>query len=184
MQRIAVNASASGGSCGAASIPHSPENTTRLITRGLVSARMSRQSAGSAAGLVISKVGIGAPIKADPSEGKPVWRCSAKLCYGPRMKHPILAAALLAALSAPALSQTPVPSAAATAPVEGLVPVAIDTSAGRIVVALDQRHAPITTANFLRYVDNHRLDGETFYRAMHSGDGGLIQGGVRSDARK
>ena len=40
-----------------------PVNTTRLITRGLVSARMSRQSAGSAAGLVISMVGIGAAYK-------------------------------------------------------------------------------------------------------------------------
>src|SRR5947199_252107 len=86
-------------------------------------------------------------------------------------------ALLLAALiAAPALAQ---------APVEDLVPVAIDTSLGRIVVALDRGHAPITTANFLRYVDNHRLDGETFYRSMHQeGGGGLIQGGVRSDVRK
>ena len=59
-----------------------------------------------------------------------------------------------------------------------LVPVAIDTSLGRIVVALDRSHAPITTANFLHYVDTHRFDGENFYRAMHMGDGGLIQGGV------
>src|SRR5678815_3751485 len=33
---------------GAASSPHSPVNTTRLITRGLVSAKKSRHSAGSA----------------------------------------------------------------------------------------------------------------------------------------
>jgi peptidyl-prolyl cis-trans isomerase A (cyclophilin A) len=65
-----------------------------------------------------------------------------------------------------------------------LVPVAIDTSLGRIVVALDRGHAPVTTANFLRYVDTHRFDGETFYRASHMGDAGLIQGGIRSDARK
>ena len=81
------------------------------------------------------------------------------------------------------------PSSAAPAPPSELVPVAIDTSLGRIVVALDQAHAPITTANFLHYVDTHRFDGETFYRAMHmpgakGGDGGLIQGGVRSDSRK
>jgi peptidyl-prolyl cis-trans isomerase A (cyclophilin A) len=72
----------------------------------------------------------------------------------------------------------------AAAPASDTVPVAIETSAGRIVVALDQAHAPVTTANFLHYVDTHRFDGETFYRAMHMGDGGLIQGGVRSDARK
>ena len=88
-----------------------------------------------------------------------------------------LAAALLA-LSAPALAQT------APAATSGLVPVAIDTSLGRIVVALDQAHAPVTTANFLHYVDTHRLDGETFYRAMRSSGGSLIQGGVRSDSRK
>jgi len=40
-------APASGGSTGATSIPHRPVKTTRLITRGLVSARKSRQSAGS-----------------------------------------------------------------------------------------------------------------------------------------
>src|SRR5207244_13362161 len=64
------------------------------------------------------------------------------------------------------------------------VPVDVDTDAGKIVIALDRLHAPITAANFLRYVDAHRLDGETFYRAMHMGDGGLVQFGVRSDVRK
>ena len=100
------------------------------------------------------------------------------------MKHRILAAALLASLAAPVLAQTGAPSAQATAPKEDLVPVAIDTSLGRIVVALDRGHAPVTTANFLHYVDAHRLDGESFYRAMHSQTSNLIQGGVRSDARK
>ena len=64
------------------------------------------------------------------------------------------------------------------------MPVAIDTSLGRIVVALDKTHAPVTTANFLHYADTHHFDGETFYRAMHVGNGGLIQGGISSDARK
>ena len=100
------------------------------------------------------------------------------------MMHRFLAAALLAVLAAPALSQTPAPAAQATAAQEDLVPVAIDTSLGRIVVALDRRHAPVTTANFLHYVDTHRLDGEVFYRSMHSQTSNLIQGGVRSDARK
>jgi len=94
----------------------------------------------------------------------------------------LVVACLAAPLSAqPAATSSPVQ---APAPRDDLVPVAIDTSAGRIVVALDRGRAPITTANFLRYVDAHRLDGETFYRAMKMGDGGLIQGGVRSDARK
>lgn len=91
-----------------------------------------------------------------------------------------LAAALLAATSAPAFAQ----AAPATWTPTREIPVAIETSDGPIVVALDQTHAPVTTANFLHYVDTHRLDGETFYRAMHVGDGGLIQGGVRSSSLK
>jgi len=108
---------------------------------------------------------------------------------GQRMIHRFLAAALLAVLSIPAFAQTAPATAPAPAPTEDLVPVAIDTSAGRIVVALDRGRAPVTTANFLHYVDTHRFDGETFYRAMHmpdadGKDGGLIQGGIRTDARK
>ncbi len=101
------------------------------------------------------------------------------------MNHRILVAALIAALSAPAFGQAP-PAAAAQAPApkEDLVPVAIDTSLGRIVVALDRGRAPITANNFLHYVDTHRFDGENFYRAMHAYGGGLIQAGVRSDVRK
>jgi peptidyl-prolyl cis-trans isomerase A (cyclophilin A) len=101
------------------------------------------------------------------------------------MKHRFIAAALLVTLASPAFAQ-----AAAPAPTtkEDLVPVAIDTSLGRIVVALDRGHAPATTANFLHYVDTHRFDGQNFYRAMHipdanGADGGLIQGGITTDAR-
>jgi peptidyl-prolyl cis-trans isomerase A (cyclophilin A) len=105
------------------------------------------------------------------------------------MKHRFLAALMLAAIAVPAVAQTAAPTAEAPAPKEDLVPVAIDTSLGRIVVALDRGRAPITTANFLHYVDTHRLDGQNFYRAMHmsdgkGGDGGLIQGGITTDARK
>jgi peptidyl-prolyl cis-trans isomerase A (cyclophilin A) len=92
------------------------------------------------------------------------------------MKRIILAAAALAVLSFPASAQE------ATVDT-GPVPVAIDTSLGRIVVALDQAHAPLTTANFQAYVDAHKFDGETFYRAMPTDQAGLIQGGIR-DARK
>ncbi len=100
------------------------------------------------------------------------------------MINRFLAAALLAAIAGPAFSQAPAPATP-----EDLVSVAIDTSAGRIVVALDRGHAPVTTANFLHYVDTHRFDGQYFYRAMHvadanGADGGLIQGGVTTDARK
>ena len=42
----------------------------------------------------------------------------------------------------------------------------------------------MTTANFLAYVDSGKLNGESFYRAMPLTAGGLIQGGITSDARK
>jgi peptidyl-prolyl cis-trans isomerase A (cyclophilin A) len=102
------------------------------------------------------------------------------------MKHRFLAAMLFAVLPSTLFAQAPAsPATQAPALRAELVPVAIDTSLGRIVVALDKIHAPITTANFLHYVDTHRFDGETFYRALHQEDGGgLIQGGVSSDVRK
>ena len=56
--------------------------------------------------------------------------------------------------------------------------------ADTIRIALDQAHAPVTTANFLKYVESGRFNGEGFYRALKYGGGGLIQGGITSDARK
>lgn len=105
------------------------------------------------------------------------------------MTRRIMLAALAALIAAPALAQpTPAPATAAPAAVEDLVEVALETSLGRIVLALDKGRAPLTTANFLKYVDSHRLDGQNFYRAMKIGDakdgGGLIQGGITTDARK
>lgn len=65
---------------------------------------------------------------------------------------------LAAILVVPALAQEP--SAG------GLVAVLIDTTAGRIEVAIDPVHAPITAANFLRYVDEGMYDGGRFHRAV------------------
>lgn len=95
----------------------------------------------------------------------------------------IVLAALIAATPAPLFAQ-PSPSAAPQAAKEDLVQVALDTEAGRIVIAVDRGHAPITAKNFLRYVDAKRLDGITFYRAMKLWEGtGLVQGGVRDGAK-
>ncbi|MFL5109491.1 MAG: peptidylprolyl isomerase [Microvirga sp.] len=72
----------------------------------------------------------------------------------------------------------------APAPKHDLVKVALDTDKGRIVLALDRGRAPLTTANFLAYVDKHWFDGQSFYRAFKYGDGGIIQGGVSDGARQ
>lgn len=72
-------------------------------------------------------------------------------------------------------------------PIPGMVRVRIETSAGNIVLALDAKRAPKTTANFLAYVDDGRLDGTGFYRATRRTGNpkfGFVQGGIASDARR
>ncbi|HYG28788.1 MAG TPA: peptidylprolyl isomerase [Allosphingosinicella sp.] len=72
-------------------------------------------------------------------------------------------------------------------PLPDIVRVRLETEAGAIVVALDHRRAPLTTANFVRYVDAGRFDGTTFYRASRtpgSQGRGFIQGGIRRDVRR
>jgi peptidyl-prolyl cis-trans isomerase A (cyclophilin A) len=82
--------------------------------------------------------------------------------------------ALLAALLSVAA-----PLAAQPDPDPASVPVVLETSEGSITVLLEVERAPVTAANFLRYVDERRLDGALFYRAMRLGEGsGLVQAGA------
>ncbi|APL95407.1 peptidylprolyl isomerase [Sphingobium indicum] len=88
---------------------------------------------------------------------------------------------LTAFLSGPALALH------ANRPTPGHTRVAIETSVGAIVVATDDKRAPVTSANFLTYVDDGRFDGVTFYRAARRKSApqlGLIQGGIDTDARR
>jgi peptidyl-prolyl cis-trans isomerase A (cyclophilin A) len=91
------------------------------------------------------------------------------------------AAPLLLALTAAA----PAPR---SAPLPDTVRVAMTTELGTITLDLDARHAPITTRNFVRYVDQHRFDGIVFYRVMRLAWGqqpnGLIQAGTRGDPKR
>lgn len=51
--------------------------------------------------------------------------------------------------------------------------VVIKTNHGAIVVELEAERAPLTSANFLRYVDVHAYDGGSFFRAARDpGDPG------------
>ncbi|MBY0393796.1 MAG: peptidylprolyl isomerase [Novosphingobium sp.] len=72
-------------------------------------------------------------------------------------------------------------------PLAAVERVALTTELGVIELALDGAHAPISTANFLHYVDSKRFDGISFYRAMHLDWGdqpnGLLQGGLRDPRR-
>jgi peptidyl-prolyl cis-trans isomerase A (cyclophilin A) len=89
--------------------------------------------------------------------------------------------ALAAALAAsPALAQGTEPASSS---------VALSTPLGRIVVALETQRAPITSGNFLRYVDRKLFDGASFYRASRppgatTNDHGLVQGGLRNEPKK
>ncbi len=100
-----------------------------------------------------------------------------------------------AAPVAPKVATPVTPSPAASIPAKPVVPpvgpgqvrVRIVTAAGTITLDLDRAHAPLTTANFLRYADQHRFDGTTFYRADtvdRATHLGLIQGGVRGDPKR
>jgi peptidyl-prolyl cis-trans isomerase A (cyclophilin A) len=85
--------------------------------------------------------------------------------------------------AAPAVS-TPAPPVAPV-PKPATMRVALQTSEGPIVLELEKERAPITTGNFLRYVDQHRLDGLSFYRAVKVAPGyGLLQGGTRNDPKR
>jgi peptidyl-prolyl cis-trans isomerase A (cyclophilin A) len=55
--------------------------------------------------------------------------------------------------------------AAQTAATSGDVPVRIETALGNIDIIVDTTHAPVTAANFLKYVDAKLYDGGRFHRA-------------------
>ena len=72
-------------------------------------------------------------------------------------------------------------------PLPDIVQVRLETGAGPILLELDAKRAPITTANFVRYVDEQRLDGTNFYRAAPTKGAtgrGFIQGGIRRNYRR
>ncbi len=109
------------------------------------------------------------------------------------IRRHILAAALLlglpliaglAAAQEPPPAPADVPAPAKPAP--ATVAVIVSTELGPITIALETERAPITANYILRHVDEQRLDGAAFYRAMKlvpDGSIGLVQGGIQ-DGRK
>ncbi len=89
------------------------------------------------------------------------------------------------AIGKPAPKPAPAPVAQ---PLPDTVRVALATEMGTITIDLDGKHAPVSTRNFLRYVDGKRFDGIVFYRVMRLAWGeqpnGLIQAGLRGDPKR
>jgi peptidyl-prolyl cis-trans isomerase A (cyclophilin A) len=95
-----------------------------------------------------------------------------------------LAAAIAAAASVSAARAEPAAPANPSNP-----QVVITTALGTLRVELYADKAPITVANYLKYVDRHLYDGATFYRASKppgqaANDYGTIQGGLQNDPKK
>src|SRR5205823_808106 len=93
------------------------------------------------------------------------------------LRRTLLALAAAATLATTAHAQAPNPR------------VIITTAIGTITLELYADKAPITTANFLKYVDRKLYDGATFYRASKpkgqvANDYGTVQGGLQNDPKK
>ncbi len=102
-----------------------------------------------------------------------------------------LGSALVAPTLAPAQTDAAVPfslpSPVPLVPVPKTVPVILDTTLGPVTIALEVERAPLTAGNFLKYVDEKRLDGTVFYRSFTWDDGtpgGFIQGGTQNDPKR
>jgi peptidyl-prolyl cis-trans isomerase A (cyclophilin A) len=71
------------------------------------------------------------------------------------------------------------------------VRVVVQTELGDIVLEIDAARAPVTAANFLRYLDAHHYDGGTFHRTVTMDNQPdspvkieVIQAGVNADRAK
>lgn len=90
---------------------------------------------------------------------------------------------LLSLFALPAFAQTP--AASPTQAPKPPVRVALETAAGRIVIEVEPAKAPITAGNFLRYVDQKRLDGTVFYRTSQVAERfGFVQFGVNGEFKR
>ena len=105
------------------------------------------------------------------------------------MKVLWIAAALISFVgTASAQTPPPAPALATPAPPKTYVTVRVvlTTSLGPITVALEKERAPITSANFLRYVDQKRFDGISFFRrsqAPGEPTKGFVQAGTTDPKR-
>jgi peptidyl-prolyl cis-trans isomerase A (cyclophilin A) len=91
----------------------------------------------------------------------------------------MLAWLAMALMALPAAAQTSSPATTANPK------VAMETSAGRMVVEVYLDKAPVSARNFLRYVDAKRLDGVVFYRTVKPAEKfGFVQFGIQNAPAK
>ena len=97
------------------------------------------------------------------------------------MAMPVMAQTMPTAAPTAAATPAVVPKPAGPA----LPRVVIATTAGRIVLEIETVKAPLTAANFLRYVDQRRLDGVSFYRNVKVAERfGFVQFGILGDPKR
>ena len=85
------------------------------------------------------------------------------------MLKPLLLAACSMAFAAGAMASDKTPH------------VELDTSAGKVIVELNAEKAPVSTKNFLAYVESGFYDNTIFHRVI---PGFMVQGGGFTDAMK
>ena len=100
----------------------------------------------------MNTVGTPGPTRT-PDASEPILRIG-------RMPALVVGVVLAALSCAPPQGESPVMS---RAPVR----VVLSTGSGPLEVEVDPRRAPITSANFLRYVDAGHYDGGRFHRTVH-----------------
>lgn len=97
----------------------------------------------------------------------------------------LIASTPLAAQEAPTPTQAPAPTPAPDPATT--TRVTVTTAAGPIVLAIETQKAPVTAANFLKYVDGKKLDGTVFYRTVKvqaEPRYGFIQFGTQNDPKR
>lgn len=89
------------------------------------------------------------------------------------LRRTLLSLALVIAIPGVAAAQDEAPA---------LPRVVLETTLGPVVIEVETVGAPVTAANFLRYVEEGRFDGTSFYRAMTvDATHGIVQGGTNND---
>jgi peptidyl-prolyl cis-trans isomerase A (cyclophilin A) len=96
----------------------------------------------------------------------------------------LVATAVAACSKKPEQAEAPAPvaekpKAPPAPPQPETVTVQLTTTKGDIEIVLEAKKAPLTTANFLHYLDAGKIVGANFWRAAHSGPSGFIQASIQ-----